>query len=268
MSVRPHSFFSAALYARTSCFVYLPQGYDDSERRYPVIYLLHGLHGAESSWLVKGEAEQTLDRMMSSGELRPSIVVMPSDGGYGHGTFYVDWYDGSGNFEQYFLYDLIPEIDQKYRTVANRSHRAVCGLSMGGFGSFSLTLRHPDTFGAAASLSGALISNHFVSEQVAQSEAARIIGPPRGQHALNYDLYVRANERVNEPDQPQLYFSCGTSDYLYSLNTAYHHHLDAIGYAHVYEEFDGAHTWEYWTEHLPDALRFIESYLNGRPVQD
>ncbi|TDF99625.1 alpha/beta hydrolase [Paenibacillus piri] len=265
MSVRPHPFFSGALFARKSCFVYVPEGYDEqSEQRYPVIYLLHGMHGSESHWLQKGSAEQTLDRMMSSCQLRKCIVVMPNDGGYGQGTFYMDWYDGTGNFEQYFIYDLMPDIDKNYRTIQDMRSRAVCGLSMGGFGAFSLSLRNPGLFGAAASLSGALISGANVADNFARRDVGRMTGPVEGPHAKSYDLHRCASRRVSDMQRPALYFDCGTEDALHHMNADYHRHLDRIGYAHTYREFPGEHTWDYWTEHLPDALGFIEQYFGSQ----
>ncbi|MDF2963813.1 MAG: putative esterase [Paenibacillus sp.] len=261
MSVRPHPFFSGALFARKSCFVYVPEGYDETEQSYPVIYLLHGMHGCESSWLQKGNAEQTLDRMMASGLLRKSIVVMPNDGGYGQGTFYMDWYDGTGNFEEYFIYDLIPDIDKHYRTINDRRYRTVCGLSMGGFGAFSLALRNPGLFGAAASLSGVLSSTAYAADNFSRRDVGRMIGPVLGPYAQEHDLQLCASGRLLDPQKPALYFDCGTGDFLYQMNADYHRHLDTIGYEHTYQEFPGEHTWEYWTEHLPDALSFIESHF-------
>jgi putative tributyrin esterase len=261
LSVRSHSFFSGALYARKSCFVYVPEGYEESEQRYPVIYLLHGMYGSESHWLNKGSAEQTLDRMIGSGQLAPSIIVMPSDGGYGHGTFYMDWYDGTGNFEQYFLYDLVPEIDKQFRTIASFRHRVLCGLSMGGFGAFSLTLRNPDLFGAAASLSGALGSSAHITDSYVRSEVTRMIGPVLGPYAQEHDPQIMASLIMKDEQRPSLYVNCGRNDYLYAMNLDYHKYLQLIGYEHMYEEFEGEHTWEYWTEHLPDALKFLQSYF-------
>ncbi|MCR8631824.1 alpha/beta hydrolase [Paenibacillus radicis (ex Xue et al. 2023)] len=261
MTVRPHPFFSGALFARKSCFVYLPEGYEDTDQCYPVIYLLHGMYGSESHWLLKGNAEQTLDRMISTSQLRKSIVVMPNDGEYGLGTFYMDWYDGTGNFEQYFIYDLIPDIDKHYRTIKAAHSRAVCGLSMGGFGAFSLSLRNPGLFGAAASLSGALTSTAYVAERFSRSDVARMIGPLQGPYAQEYDLQVCASKRVMDEQRPALYFDCGTEDFLYNTNADYHEHLNQIGYAHRYQQFPGEHNWKYWTEHLPDALSFIEDYF-------
>lgn len=262
MAVHPVPFFSGALFARKSCFVYLPPSYETSDRTYPVVYLLHGMYGCESIWLTKGNAEHTLDHMIASGQLRECIVVMPNDGEYGHGTFYIDWYDGTGNFEQYLLYDLIPFIDANYRTVAARSHRVVGGLSMGGFGAFSLALRHPETFGAAASLSGALGSaGKLPYQDFSRSDWSRMIGPQAGEYAKQHDLSLLSEKRAAESVRPSLYFDCGKNDFLYPLNVMFRQHLQAIGYTHEYAEFEGEHNWDYWTEHLPDMLRFFEKWF-------
>jgi S-formylglutathione hydrolase FrmB len=200
---------------------------------------------------------------MSSGQLTPSIIVMPSDGGYGQGTFYMDWYDGTGNFEQYFLYDLVIDIDKNYRTLKDTSKRVVCGLSMGGFGAFSLALRNPGLFGAAASLSGWLISTRHLSDQFSRSEVSRLVGPLYGPHAQAHDLQLVARSILTSELRPALYLNCGQGDYLFAMNEDFHHHLDQIGYEHTYEEFEGGHTWDYWKEHLPDALKFFQAYFRS-----
>ncbi|CAG7629518.1 alpha/beta hydrolase [Paenibacillus allorhizosphaerae] len=262
MSVQPFPFFSGALYQRKLCNVYLPTSYDASQdRRYPVVYLLHGLYGHEASWIMKGNVEVTLDAMIASGEFRESIVVMPSDGGYGQGTFYINWYNGAGRFEDYLLYDLIPAVDREFRTVADRSSRAACGLSMGGYGAFVLALRNPELFGAAASISGALMSTALMTEDLLRTEISRMIGPVQGPYVREHDLHVLASQRVRGEQRPALHFNCGTSDYLYPLNTAYKVLLDQLGYPHEYLEFEGDHNWDYFGLHLKEALRFIEQYF-------
>ncbi|WP_159883608.1 alpha/beta hydrolase [Paenibacillus puerhi] len=260
----PFSFFSGSLFARKVCQVYLPAGYEDGEdNRYPVVYLLHGLNGDETSWTVKGNAEATLNAMMAAGELSESIVVIPNDGGYGHGTFYVNWYDGTGRFEDYFLYDLIPAIDREFRTIADRTRRSLVGLSMGGYGAFSLALRNPETFGAAGSIAGALISTSLLTPQEYRSETPRIMGPLHGPYAKQLDLHVLAAQRVREDLRPALHFNCGRGDYLFPANQAFKALLDQIGYEHEYLEFEGEHQWSYFAEHLSDALRFVERELHG-----
>lgn len=263
MGVQPFSFFSAALFARKVCLVYVPESYYKQEdRRYPVVYLLHGLYGDETSWTVKGNAEATLDALIASGELVESIVVMPNDGGYGHGTFYVNWYDGTGRFEDYIVQDLIPSIDREFRTIADRSKRAVCGLSMGGYGAFALALRNPELFVAAASISGALMSTSLMTPQDMRSDTTpRIIGPLHGPYAKELDLHVLAAKRAKEEVRPELHFNCGQSDFLFPANQAFKTLLDQLGYPHEYFEFEGNHEWSYFGGHLPDALRFINRTL-------
>jgi S-formylglutathione hydrolase FrmB len=259
MSLKPALFFSGALYARKMCFVYLPPGYGETDRRYPVVYLLHGLHGGEPDWPERGGAEAALDRMIAEGQLRACIAVMPGDGGYGQGTFYTDWYDGTGNFEQYITDDLVRFIDGEFSTLAHKEARAVCGFSMGGFGAVSLALRRPDLFGMAASLSGALGSVLGMShKEFARSDFPRISGPAGGPYAKERDLYLLAARRLREGTAPKLYMNCGSEDYLLGMNRVFRQHLSTAGYPHHYEEFPGEHGWPYATEHLPDALRFID----------
>ncbi|MEK8128542.1 alpha/beta hydrolase family protein [Paenibacillus filicis] len=263
MAIVPFSFFSGALYARKVCQVYVPAGYREAEdKRYPVVYLLHGVNGDETSWTVKGAAESTLDVLIASGELTESIVVMPNDGGYGHGTFYANWYDGTGRFEDYILYDLIPAIDREFRTIADRTKRSVAGLSMGGYGAFVLALRNPEIFGAAASIAGALMSAAMLTPQELRSDILRIMGPVHGPYAKQLDVHVLAAQRIREELRPALHFNCGREDFLFPANQAFQELLNQLGYEHEYMEFEGSHQWSYFGEHLPDALRYLERSLH------
>lgn len=262
MSLNPVSFFSGALFARKTCFVYLPADYESSVKPYPVVYLLHGMYGTEADWSQKGKAHDTVERMIMENRLDECIVVMPNDGGYGHGTFYLNWYDGTGNFEDYMIFDLIPFIDNHFRTIPDRDARAVCGLSMGGYGAFLLALRHPHLFVAAASLSGALGTFETMPyEEFARSDFSRMLGPKNGPYAKEHDLYALAGLRQEKDFKPALYFDCAKDDYLYHWNIGFKAHLDAVKYPYEYNEFPGEHTWDYWTEHLEDALEFIGSFF-------
>ncbi|WNQ11839.1 alpha/beta hydrolase family protein [Paenibacillus aurantius] len=268
MSLVPVPFFSSTLFRRQTCFVYLPPGYESSDQHYPTIYLLHGLYGSESDWTQKGGAEATLDRLLAAGELRECIVVMPNDGGYGHGTFYLDWYDGTGNFEQYITDDLVPFIDSHYRTLPAPESRAIGGLSMGGFGAFYLALRHPELFGAASSLSGAIGSPSLLSfKDYSRSEFPRMLGPVTGPYARERDLARLVEQRAKEGALPQLHFTCGTEDYLYPLSCGFKVHLEGLGVGHEYTEYPGAHTWDYWSEHLPETLRFMEKAFAAKEAE-
>ncbi|MBQ5854649.1 MAG: endo-1,4-beta-xylanase Z, partial [Alistipes sp.] len=141
--------------------VYLPDGYDSSTERYPVLYLLHGAWGNHKSWNRDGGGEQPriTDVMIAAGKAVKMIVVMPDAtgigprrGGKNMGYFNVrDW-----AYEDFFFQEFIPYIDQKFRTIASKEGRAIAGLSMGGGGSVVYAQRHPEMFNACYSTSGLL----------------------------------------------------------------------------------------------------------------
>lgn len=142
--------YSPALHGFTRVNVLLPIGYEQSRRRYPVLYLLHGFTNSYASWAAKTD-------LVHFARPFAIIIVMP-DGGNG---WYINDADGGPRWEDYHMYQLIPFIDSHYRTIANRADRAIAGLSMGGFGALSYAARHPDLFSAAASFSGALDVEHL-----------------------------------------------------------------------------------------------------------
>ncbi|GIP33851.1 alpha/beta hydrolase family protein [Paenibacillus sp. J2TS4] len=263
----PVTFHSSALNRRLTFYIFLPPGYDQSDKRYPVIYLLHGRYDSEISWPYRGHAYSTAERMMRSGDLTESILVMPSDGGYSTGTYYLDWHDGSGRFGQYFVDDLIPYIDSQYRTLPRREARVIGGLSMGGFGSLLLALRNPHLFGAAGSMSGALgmfpeSANLHLAPDWKPEELVRIVGPLDDDYARHHNLAFLASKVLREGPHPEIYFDCGTEDFLYKSNLWFKEQLESLNYPFTYQEFNGSHTWEYWSEHLEDVLKFMNSYLS------
>ena len=168
-----------ALAGETKVRVLLPDGYRaDDNRRYPVLYLLHGAGGDETDWTDDGAAARA-----TAG--KPVIVVMPDGGRAG---WYTDWSnDGAGGppaWERYHVRELIPLIDQRFRTVAARRGRAIAGLSMGGFGAFSYAARHPDLFTAAASYSGGVDLD------------AELFGQPIGRIAVDGSLALAGFDGV------------------------------------------------------------------------
>lgn len=248
MQPTPVAFYSPVLNRRLTFYVCLPPSYETSGRHYPAIYLLHGRFGSEMDWPYSGSAYSTARRLMESGQLTEAILIMPSDGGYSQGTYYTDWHDGSGQFEQYFIKDLIPFAENQYRIQSARTSRAIAGLSMGGFGSLLLSLRNPDLFVAAGSLSGALgffpsIENLHLAPDWSQESLERIVGPLNGPYARERNLAHLAAKVIKEDQAPALYFDCGTEDFLYESNLWFKEQLTGHGYPFSYQEFPGDHTW-------------------------
>jgi S-formylglutathione hydrolase FrmB len=157
--------------------VLLPVGYGRGRRRYPVLYLLHGVGDTYTSWM------QNTD-VTAYSRLFPLIIVMPDGGSGPDAGWYSDWKDGSRQWETFHIRDLVPYIDRHYRTLGPR-HRAVVGFSMGGFGAMSYAARHPTMFRAAASFQGfvdtryaAPISGPFF-DAAGRGVAGMSLGTPR-----------------------------------------------------------------------------------------
>ena len=127
-----------------------PPDYDETRRRYPVLYLLHGGIQTSDSWILHSDL---IDFTAGLPDSEQAIVVMPDGGLWGAWT---DWADGSGAWETFVIETVLPYVEANYRTIADRSHRAVAGLSGGGLGAGLFATRHPDLFGMMGSFSGVI----------------------------------------------------------------------------------------------------------------
>ena len=152
---------SKALGTDRKMIVYTPPGYDSSTTRYPVLYLLHGAGSTETSWTERGKAHVILDNLMADGKIKPMVVVMPfgyaaaRTGTAGRGDASENKMQREG-FTRDFLEDVIPLVDKTYRVHADRDHRAISGLSLGGAQSLAIGLTHPELFSRIAAFSSAM----------------------------------------------------------------------------------------------------------------
>ena len=129
------TFDSKILNQKFNIEVYLPNGYEESQDKYPVIYMLHGAGGDESNWRVRGSIQYAADALINRQNIRPSIIVMPTLGPHSW------WANGNAeNAETAFIEDLIPYIEQNYKASDQRKDRSIAGLSMGGYGALNLSL--------------------------------------------------------------------------------------------------------------------------------
>ena len=148
------SIFSKKLNCWQKYNVYLPTGFEKSEKKYPVVYLLHGLYGNYSNWDKSGGMKLVADELISSGEACEMVIVMPNAGdsdvrNYQNGYFNVeDW-----PYEEFFYQEFLPEVEKKYRIIGDKEHRAIMGLSMGGGGSVVYSQRHPEMFSSCYAMS-------------------------------------------------------------------------------------------------------------------
>lgn len=242
--------------------VYLPPDYYTSNRRYPVVYLLHGYGDDETGWIQFGEVDRVIDAGIKSGELPPMIIVMP-DGGK---SFYINDYQGKVRWEDMFVQEFLSHIDSSLRTRKSREFRAISGLSMGGLGSLALAMHHPDLFGACASLSGSARTDEMfasIPDERYNEVFASAFGPGKGDERLgitwkrNSPIILARSAPEGDLKQVRWLIDCGDDDALSAGNAMLHIALTDRKVPHEYRVRDGGHTWAYWRESLPTALKFL-----------
>ena len=223
--------------------VYTPAGYETSNKRYPVFYLLHGMGGDEEAWLTQGRTAQILDNLIAQGKAEPMIVVM-TNGNVSQEAAPGETSAGfvppsmnlpktmEGSFESSFM-DVVKFIDANYRTIAKKQGRAIAGLSMGGFHSKFISLNNPDTFDYVGLFSAALGVTDPSISPIYQNEDAKL--------------------KTQFAKKPALYWiGIGKTDFLIQANNAYRQKLDGLGYKYQYMETDGGHIWRNWRIYLTE----------------
>ncbi len=133
--------------------IYLPPDYETSQRTYPVLYLLHGAGDDQTGWVQFGEVQHIADKAFSEGKATPMIIVMPDANTGQRG--YANDPKNEWRYEDFFFQELMPYVEKTYRIKSEKRFRAVAGLSMGGGGSFTYALHHPELFSSACPLSAA-----------------------------------------------------------------------------------------------------------------
>lgn len=244
--------------------VYLPDGYDQSEREYPVVYLLNGYTGDERDWIQFGNMQNIMDKGIANSDFPAMIVVMPD----GDDRLYVNKYDGSYPYGDMLIEELIPFVEDKFRIRKERQFRAVSGLSMGGAGCLILAFKHHDLFSAVAAYSAAIRTDEeFMAYQkgdgwdnyFGRAFGTGLEGKDRitDFYRQNNVLDLAKNTAADALKSLKIYFDCGDDDYLSPGNVHLHLKLKERGIMHEFRINEGAHTWPYWRENLPIGMAFI-----------
>jgi enterochelin esterase-like enzyme len=243
--------------------IYLPFDYYTSKRAYPVVYLLHGYSDDETGWTQFGEDNMIADREIASGKIPPMILVTPDAGT----SWYINNYDGSVRYEDFFFKEFIPYIESHYRIRAGKSFRAVAGLSMGGFGALAYAMKHPNLFVACAAMSAAVRTD----KQIMQLSPGRwkmieslVYGPGlKGKARLTKQLITNEPIHLVQTTDPatlkkvKYYFDCGDHDHVTIGNSTMHILMTERHISHTFIMRPGRHNWTYWRTGLPGALEFI-----------
>lgn len=234
--------------------VYTPAGYFDkanASKRYPVVYILHGIGGDEDAWLTQGRAAQILDNLIASGKAEPMIAVftngniameaapLENSQNYTIPTMALPK-TMDGTFEPTFVPEVVKFIDTHFRTIAKKQDRAICGLSMGGFHSLYIAINNPDSFNYVGMFSAAIGTG---SENKATS-----------------DVYKNLYQKVDAffAKKPALwYIGIGKADFLYAANKDFRAKLDDAGHPYHYTETEGGHIWRNWRIYLSEYLPML-----------
>ncbi len=285
---------SPALGRDQSAMVYVPS----STRRenWPVLYLLHGRNGSAGDWDRLADIKAVLDRMIEEKRIRPLLVVMPE----GENSWYVDSaaVGGPGDFGTDIQRDLPAAIEAAFPVATDRLHRAIAGLSMGGYGALRIALTNPDRYGAVAALSPAIWQNiPLKAAPATDAEGAPLyfrwvdpstvtVGidlPPGGSHfggafgtpfdpaRFNDQNVFTALQRALRAKKrlPSIFLSVGDDDshLLWRGSIAFFETMQASGRSMDFRVTDGDHNWTLWKQSMIDAIVFVDQILGRAAVR-
>ena len=225
------------------CF-FIPE---ESGEDLPLVILLHGVFGSSWSWAYSGGAHLVARKLINEGIIPPVILAMPSDGLIGDGSGYVK--HPQADYEKWIIDDIPKAAKILSDKVSAKSSLYISGLSMGGFGALRIGAKYASNFAGVSAHSAAC-----------QAECLKQFFDEN----FDYDLDLSQDDfsplfwmLKNKADLPRLRFDCGVDDFLIDGNRLLHRQLTEAQIYHIFEEFPGDHTWEYWHEHLHDTLKFF-----------
>lgn len=220
-------------------FVYLPADYYESSERYPVLYLLHGARGNELSWITKGNLLRNIDSLMCNGLMKKSIVVLPNTNQYKDDRDFAksrekgaieSFFENNGMVEYSFVEDVVKKIDSTYRTIPQKSCRAIAGLSIGALQTIHISATHPDMFDYIG------LFSPMVYPCVRHSE-----------HSSFYK-HLKRKQQIQFAASPRLYWvMIGRKDFFFPRMNSYCRYLERRGYKHEYLVSPGGHQWYNWS---------------------
>jgi enterochelin esterase family protein len=215
-------------------YVYTPPGYESSNEKYPVFYLLHGGGGDEDAWTSLGRANYILDNLIAAGKADPMIIVMTNGNAFQISSLNTapdapeltmeNYRQYSGLFEKSLVKDVIPFIEKNYRVKASKENRAIAGLSMGGGHTVTATTEYPDVFGYIGVFSA---------------------GIWEGSTGMEEKFLALKKSGINK-----YWVGCGKEDFVMESNKRLLDMLDKTGIEYEYHESGGGHTWANWRDYL------------------
>ncbi len=243
--------------------VILPVNYNNANEKnaYSVIYLLHGLTGHFDNWTDRTKLVEYAKNY--------NYVIVTPEGDNG-------WYSDSAaaandKYESYIVRELIPEIDKKFRTLANRENRAIAGLSMGGYGAVKFGLKYPEMFSIVGSFSGALGAASLSAKNAGAigKSIDQIFGGDSSENRRVNDIFRMVREISPEKIKtlPFIYLDCGTEDFLFQNNREFAALLADKKIPHEFRQLPGKHDWNFWNLQVLEFLEVSEKVIKSAKAQ-
>ena len=230
--------------------------------RYPVVYLLHGLTGHYNDWTDRSKLVQFA--------AKHRFIIVTPEGNDG-------WYSDNpaipnDKHESYIINELIPEIDKNFRTLADREHRIIAGLSMGGYGALKFGLKYPKLFSLIGSFSGAFVVGQWSEKTGGNKLIGRsldtVFGPPNSEARQANDTFKVVREIT--PDKvkalPYIYMSCGTEDLFIKTNRDLVAILAEKKVPYKFNTPPGGHDWVFWGDQVREFLDLVDSRLKKKEL--
>lgn len=243
--------FSNSMQKNVKCVVITPKKYKKAKSNWPVVYLLHGYSGSYSNWISR------VPDIDSLANVYQMIIVCPD-------AAFSSWYfdspvDSSFRYETFTATELPAYIDANYKTIKSKKGRAITGLSMGGHGAMFLSLRHPQTFGACGSMSGAL----DISLITRGYDVPKRLGDTTANRKYYVDWSVLSLlDMYNPKDSMAIIVDCGINDFIFAMSRAAHEKMLKLKIPHDYIERPGAHDWKYWANAVQYQLLFFREWFS------
>ncbi len=259
--IRIDSMVSKTLHVIREYSVYLPESYMKApDKKYPVLYLLHGHSHSNNDWVTDGKIQEVADLLKGENKTCEMIIIMPDAGSIRNGYF-----DTKGwNYETFFFEEFIPFVEKKYRIIGKKSDRAIAGFSMGGGGAAAYALEYPDMFSSVYAMSALMTLPKRDRTALSTQDSTPVADP----QMVEFGKSVLANDcivRVSFSDDTSLekyrtirwFLDCGDDDFLLDVNFRFYQEMQRAKVPCELRVRDGNHNWEYWRSALYMALPFV-----------
>lgn len=258
--VESHTFHSKVLGSDREYTIYFPKSYAvEQGRKYPILYLLHGMSDTDKAWFWRGHAGEVMDQLVASGEAVEMIIVSPNAGGSFDEGHWNGYFDMPGwKYETFFYTEFLPYIESTYRIIGDKAHRAVAGLSMGGGGATSYGQKHTELFSSVYAISALMtIPQRGAAQPSKPGDKLAILTQSVIDNSCVKYVEEADDERKKQLRSVNWFVDCGDDDFLLDRNIEFFQAMRRLQIPCEFRVRDGGHTWEYFHSALYTCLPFV-----------